>query len=276
MLRVPAARPLRPKLYENAPPDRLLRYETRTSKSPLLRKKLSTNTFGKSFRMLPRPLVYQKSALRIPPRISSRGPAPRNIGHVTTAPIIHALPEKQQHVLMRELLNSRDPSLRFIASAWTRKQTDDVFLSNRKSMTLRFYAHSSRKRTEGIALLDSGATENFMSLEYAKWLGLPIKRLPKPRTLLNVDGTLNKQGKLEYYVDLQVQTGSQRQNMRFFLSNLGEQKAILGTPGSRPYNRRLTGLKAGSTPSNSLSSPSSRCSSSPLPPPIGPTQTSPE
>src|SRR5712671_3101166 len=155
---------------------------------------------------------------------------PSNTGHVTTTPIISALPEKQQHVLMRELLNSRDPSLRFIASAWTRKQTDDVFLSNRKSMTLRFYAHSSRKRTEGIALLDSGATENFMSLEYAKWLGLPIKRLPKPRTLLNVDGTLNKQGKLEYYTDLQVQTGSQRQNMRFFLSNLGEQKAILGYP----------------------------------------------
>jgi len=140
-------------------------------------------------------------------------PYPSNTGHVTTTPIVSALPEKQQHVLMRELLNSKDPSLRFIASAWTRKQTDDVFLSNRKSMTLRFYAHSSRKRTEGIALLDSGATENFMSLEYAKWLGLPIKRLPKPRTLLNVDGTLNKQGKLEYYADLQVQTGSQRQNM---------------------------------------------------------------
>src|SRR5712675_333198 len=157
-------------------------------------------------------------------------PCPSNTSHVTTTPIISALPEKQQHVLMRELLNSRDPSLRFIASAWTRKQTDDVFLSNRKSMTLRFYAHSSRKRTEGIALLDSGATENFMSLEYAKWLGLPIKRLPKPRTLLNVDGTMNKQGKLEYYADLQVQTGSQRQDMRFFLSNLGEQKAILGYP----------------------------------------------
>src|SRR5712672_1239557 len=157
-------------------------------------------------------------------------PCLSNTGHVTTAPIIHTLPEKQQHILMRKLLNSRDPSLRFIASAWTRKQTDDMFLSNRKSMTLQFYAHLSRKRTEGIVLKDTGATENFMSLEYAKWLGLPIKRLPKPRTLLNVDGTLNKQGKLEYYADLQVQTGSQRQDMRFFLSNLGEQKAILGYP----------------------------------------------
>src|SRR5712671_3873478 len=39
-------------------------------------------------------------------------PCPSNTGHVTTAPIISAPPEKQQHVLMRELLNSRDPSLR--------------------------------------------------------------------------------------------------------------------------------------------------------------------
>src|SRR5712675_2576801 len=66
-----------PEIVRNSPPHRLLRYETRTSKSPLLRKKLSTNTFGKSFRMLPHPLVYLKSALQVPPRISSRGPAPR-------------------------------------------------------------------------------------------------------------------------------------------------------------------------------------------------------
>jgi len=157
-------------------------------------------------------------------------PCPPNEGHMTTTTTVHALPKKQQHVLMRELLNSRDPSLWFIASAWTRKQTDDVFLSNQKSIMLRYYAHSSRKCMEGIMLLDSGATENFMSLEYAKWLGLPIKWLPKPHTLLNVDRTLNKQGKLEYYTDLQVQMGLQWQNMQFFLSNLGEQKAILGYP----------------------------------------------
>src|SRR5712675_50603 len=66
-----------PETVRNVPPDRLLRYKTRTSKSPLLRKKLSTNIFGKSFRMLPRPLFYLKSTLQVPPHISSRGPAPR-------------------------------------------------------------------------------------------------------------------------------------------------------------------------------------------------------
>jgi hypothetical protein len=46
--------------------------------------------------------------------------------------------------------------------------TDDrVYMSARKSITVRFYTHSAKKRAEGIALIDSGATENFMNLNYA-------------------------------------------------------------------------------------------------------------
>ena len=37
-------------------------------------------------------------------------------------------------------------------------------------MTIRFYVHLIAKRAESIALLDSGPTENFMNLAYAKWL----------------------------------------------------------------------------------------------------------
>jgi len=103
-------------------------------------------------------------------------------------------------------------------------------MSSRKSMNLRFYIHSKSKRAEAIALIDSGATENFMNLEYAKYLQLPIKRLEEPRSLFNIDGTTNKSGSLQYYTDLQVQTGSQRTNLRFFLTDLGKNKAILGYP----------------------------------------------
>ena len=47
-------------------------------------------------------------------------------------------------------------------------------------MTIRFYIHTIAKRAEAIALVDSGATENFMNLTYARWLKLPIKPLEKP------------------------------------------------------------------------------------------------
>jgi hypothetical protein len=73
-------------------------------------------------------------------------------------------------------------------------------------MTIRTYVHSKLKRAELVALVNSGATENFMNLQYAEYLQLPIKRLPELRRLLNVDGTLNKSGTLQFYTDLNVQT----------------------------------------------------------------------
>ncbi len=97
-------------------------------------------------------------------------------------------------------------------------------------MTVRVFIHSNSKRAETISLLDSGATENFLNLDYAKWLKLPIKRLPFPRKLFNVDGTENKAGQLQYYTDLAIRTRSTTTNMRFFLMELGEHKAILGYP----------------------------------------------
>jgi len=97
-------------------------------------------------------------------------------------------------------------------------------------MTVRVFIHSNSKRAETISLLDSGATENFLNLDYAKWLKLPIKRLPFPRKLFNVDGTENKAGQLQFYMDLAIRTGTTTTNMRFFLTQLGEHKAILGYP----------------------------------------------
>jgi hypothetical protein len=61
-----------------------------------------------------------------------------------------------------------------------------------------------RQTQDVYLLLDSGATENFINLSYAKWLQLPIKQLEQPRQLINVDGTENKAGALKFFTDLQV------------------------------------------------------------------------
>ena len=99
-------------------------------------------------------------------------------------------------------------------------------------MTLQFYIQSIAKRAEGVALIDSGATKNFMNLDYARWLKLPIKELKQHRPLFNVDGTENKSGALCYYMDLQFKMGTQTTNQRFYLSDLGDHKAIFGYPWS--------------------------------------------
>ena len=97
-------------------------------------------------------------------------------------------------------------------------------------MTIRIYLHSASKRAETTALVDSGATENFLNLGYARWLKLPIKQLPQPRKLFNVDGSLNRAGELRFYTNLSVRMGLDQTKLRFFLTELGEQKAILGYP----------------------------------------------
>jgi hypothetical protein len=90
--------------------------------------------------------------------------------------------------------------------------------------------HLRSKRAETVALLDLGATENFMNLKYAKYLHLPIKTLQQPRKLFNVDGTQNRAGELKYYINMNSRTGKQQTNLRYFLTDLGEHKVILGYP----------------------------------------------
>ena len=95
---------------------------------------------------------------------------------------------------------------------------------------LHIYLHSKSKRAETLALLDSGATENFMSLDYTKHLHLPIKTLKEPRRLFNINGTPNKARDLKYYTDLGTRTGTNTRTLRYFLSDLEDSRVILGYP----------------------------------------------
>ena len=97
-------------------------------------------------------------------------------------------------------------------------------------MTLCVFLYSKSKRAETVTLLDLGATENFISLDYAKYLHLPIKTLKEPRKLFNVDGTPNRAGDLRYFTDLATRTGMRSTMLRYFLSDLGDNKVILGYP----------------------------------------------
>src|SRR5712672_1021149 len=93
---------------------------------------------------------------------------------------------------------------RLVHAAWLRKTLDNVYMSNQKSMNLRTYVHTAHRRTETTALIDLGATENFMSLTYAKWLKLPFKHLAQERPLFNIDRSTNKSGSIKYYTDLEM------------------------------------------------------------------------
>ena len=97
-------------------------------------------------------------------------------------------------------------------------------------MSIRIFVHTLSKRAETSALLDTGATENFINEQYARRIRIPFKRLVKPRKIINVDGTENVAGTIRFYTDLEVQTGTSKRKMRFFLTGLGDRNVILGYP----------------------------------------------
>ena len=84
---------------------------------------------------------------------------------------------------------------------------------------------------EGItveALLDSGATELVMSLEFAKKQGFKLKRLERPINVRNVNGSFNKEGLIENTVEVNIYY--QRHKERTEIDVIGGQKwtVILG------------------------------------------------
>ena len=80
------------------------------------------------------------------------------------------------------------------------------------------------------ALLDSGATDNFIDQRTVKRLNIPTRRLNRPRILYNVDKTKNRSGYITHYTDLEITRGMQTTVQRFYVANLGTDRFILGFP----------------------------------------------
>ena len=80
------------------------------------------------------------------------------------------------------------------------------------------------------ALVDSGATENFMHPTFAKRLGLGLRPLEKPKRIFNIDNSSNKAGSITHYLDLRVRAKKQDKVMRFYITDIGNEQILLGYP----------------------------------------------
>jgi hypothetical protein len=79
-------------------------------------------------------------------------------------------------------------------------------------------------------LVDSGATDNFIHPRFLQRMGLETRKLTTPKRLYNVDDTTNRAGQVTDYVDLDVRTNNIHKEMRFLVSDIGHEDAILGYP----------------------------------------------
>jgi hypothetical protein len=103
---------------------------------------------------------------------------------------------------------------------------------------------STTLKTEG-ALIDSGATENFLDPRAVVKLRLPTEELTSPRNILNIDGTNNKAGQITRKCRLKVKLGEISQEMDFFITDLGQDRIVLGYPFLRMFNPTINWSSGG-------------------------------
>ena len=116
-------------------------------------------------------------------------------------------------------------------TAWVRAfQCNSVFVTRYRSMRVPVLIRTSCFMADKQALVDSGATNNFMSPNFARKMGLGMKKLDNPRKIFNIDDTENKSGSITHYLDLDVFTKGIHQEMCFLVADLGREDLLLGYP----------------------------------------------
>ena len=78
--------------------------------------------------------------------------------------------------------------------------------------------NTARQTAKIKTLVDSGATENFISPQLATQLGVKTRQLPMPIDLKTVDGSTHQDGQLTQYCWLKITLGQKEETMHLTLT----------------------------------------------------------
>jgi len=110
-------------------------------------------------------------------------------------------------------------------------------------MNVPFQFQTAQMKADESALLDSGATENFIDENTWKRLQVGRNELKEKLILHNVDGTKNKKGELTHFCWLRIKYNKKEALMKFFITSLGKDRLILGYPFLEAFNPKIDWTK---------------------------------
>jgi hypothetical protein len=108
-------------------------------------------------------------------------------------------------------------------------------------MTISLTVNMWHKTTKVEALLDCGATHNFIDPNTISSLNMGTRLLPQPLIVRNIDGTINSDGTITRYCNLWVRRGNREECLGFYVANLGRDCIMWDTLGSNYIVPRSTG-----------------------------------
>jgi len=115
----------------------------------------------------------------------------------------------------------------------------DVFIPRKHTVTVQVNMHTRNLKANVDALLDSGATDNFICPTEINRFKIKTYPLSKLKIIRNVDGSKNSIGSITSACNLEVQHGNLKKFHRFFIIDLGSDSMLLGYPFLAAYNPRI-------------------------------------
>ena len=90
--------------------------------------------------------------------------------------------------------------------------------------------HSRTLHFQVSALIDSGATENFISLDLIKHFFIPTYKIPRPKVVRNIDKTKNNISNVTLTATLKIYYQDKVTEHTFYIIGLGDNHMLLEMP----------------------------------------------
>src|SRR5712672_2583117 len=99
-----------------------------------------------------------------------------------------------------------------------------LYISRYNSVQMKFDLYTAKGQVEETALIDSGATANFIDYRTVARLRLGTQKLQQTHSVRNIDGTFNRSGHISNCCNLLVSQAGKQVRARFFVTNLGNDR----------------------------------------------------
>ena len=114
-----------------------------------------------------------------------------------------------------------------------------IFKPNFNSIHAPVTFHFRTLHSKVSALIDSGASENFLSPDLVKHFSIPTYQIPKPKIVRNVDETKNNIGNVTHATTLRIHYQGKNIEHTFYVIDLGDDHMLLGMPFLKATNPHI-------------------------------------